>query len=299
MTFRLTAVLFASLAATASAMPSMGDWSNATKIDDIPGNSSELNTAALDGCPVLSPDGRSLYMASNRAGGHGGLDIWVARRDSVDDPFGAPENLPAPINSAADDFCPTPLRGNRLLCVSRRTISGVTCGMGDMYLARRNPKHGWGDPAHLACAPDGPNTGLDEQGPSYIETDDGIGQLYFSRSATGVQGDIYMSEDFGPASPVSELNTADNELQPNVRHDGREVVFSSNHAYAGARGSQDIYAATRASTDDPWGVPVNLGPAVNSAGSETRPSLSWDGRTLLFGLNPGPEGSNDIYMSTR
>ena len=68
-------------------------------------------------------------MASNRPGGKGGLDIWVARRDSVDEPFGAPENLPAPINSAADDFCPTPLRGGRLLFVSRRVTEGVTCGM--------------------------------------------------------------------------------------------------------------------------------------------------------------------------
>jgi hypothetical protein len=43
-------------------------------------------------------------MASNRPGGQGLLDIWVARRTSADQPFGAPENLPPPINSAADDF---------------------------------------------------------------------------------------------------------------------------------------------------------------------------------------------------
>lgn len=280
-------------------MPSFGDWSDKQKIDTIAGNSSELNTPALDGCPILSPDGRALYMASNRGGGHGGLDIWVARRDSVDDPFGAPENLPAPINSAADDFCPTPLRGNRLLFVSRRAIAGW-CGQGDIYLSRRNPKHGWGDPVHLACGPDGPNSELDEQGPSYVETENGS-ELYFSRSSTSppVAGDIYRSVDFGPASPVSELNTGGNELQPNVRHDGLEVVFSSNFAYPGAKGGQDIYAAKRASVGDAWGVPVNLGDAVNTAAGETRPSLSWDGRTLLFGLAPGPEGSSDIYMSTR
>jgi hypothetical protein len=84
----------------------------------------------LDGCPILSPYGRSLFMASNRPGGHGGLDVWVATRPSTDEPFGAPENLPAQINSSADDFCPTPLRGNRLLFVSRRTTD-VSCGMGD------------------------------------------------------------------------------------------------------------------------------------------------------------------------
>jgi len=295
----LTTVLFILLAATAAAVPTLGDFGAAQKIDEIAGNSSELNTASLDGCPVLSPDGRSLFMASNRPGGHGGLDIWVAHRGSEDEPFGAPEDLPSPINSASDDFCPTPLRGGRLLFVSRRAIEGVTCGMGDIYLSRRNPVHGWREPTHLACAPAGPNSSLDEQGPSYVESDDGVAQLYFSRSSATVPGDIYMSEGFGPAVPVAELNTADNELQPNVRHDGREVVLSSNHAYAGARGGQDIYIATRASGDDPWGTPTNLGTAVNTAASETRPSLSWDAGTLLFGRAPGPEGMADIYISIR
>jgi WD40 repeat protein len=296
-----TRFAFIALFALAVAAPAMaatlGDWAPAQKIDEIAGNSAELNTASLDGCPILSPDGRDLYMASNRAGGHGGLDIWVAHRSETDEPFGAPENLPEPINSAANDFCPTPLRGNRLLFISSR-VTGESCGMGDIYLARDNPRHGWTSPRHLACAPDGPNSGLDEQGPSLVEVD-GNEQLFFSRSSGSVPGDIFVSPDFGPATPVSELNSADNEVQPNVRKDGREVVFSSNHGYPDAKGGQDIYVSTRASTDDPWSAPVNLGAAVNTSAGESRPSLSWDARTLFFGRAPGPEGSSDIYISTR
>jgi hypothetical protein len=41
----------------------------------------------------------------------------------------------------------------------------------------------------------------------------------------------------------------------------------------------DLYAATRASADDPWSAPVNLGAVVNTANNETRPSLSWDAST--------------------
>ena len=49
-----------------------------------------------------------------------------------------------------------------------------------------------------------------------------------------------------------------------------------------------------------WSTPVNLGPNVNSAANETRPSLSWDAKTLLFGTTrPGVEGVSDIYYSTR
>jgi hypothetical protein len=289
--------MFALVVTAPVAAAGFGAWAPAQKIDEVAGNSTELNTTSLDGCPVLSPDGRSIYMASNRPGGHGGLDIWVAHRNSPGEPFGTPESLPEPINSASDDFCPTPLRGNRLLFVSRR-VTDQSCGLGDIYLARENPKHSWGDPRQLACAPDGPNSELDEQGPSLVEID-GEEQLYFSRSSGSVPGDIFVSHDFGAAAAVSELNSADNDIQPNVRKDGREVVFSSNHAYPDAKGGQDIYVATRQSTEDPWSAPVNLGGAVNTGAGETRPSLSWDAHTLLFGRAPGPEGMSDIYVSTR
>jgi hypothetical protein len=119
-----------------------------------------------------------------------------------------------------------------------------------------------------------------------------------------VSGDIYVAETlangaFGPASPVTELNSAANDIQPNVRKDGLEVVFSSNHAYPGAQGGQDVYVSTRASANAPWSTPVNLGTVVNTAAGETRPSLSWDAGTLLFGRAPGPEGMSDIYVTTR
>jgi hypothetical protein len=46
------------------------------EIDEMGDNSSEVNTASLDGCPIQLDD-LSLYIASNRPGGRGGLDIWV------------------------------------------------------------------------------------------------------------------------------------------------------------------------------------------------------------------------------
>jgi hypothetical protein len=283
-----------SLAIVASAAASTGGglWSAPQKIDDVAGNSAELNTTFSEGCPILSPDGRSLYMASNRPGGVGGLDIWVAHRDSTDEPFDAPQNLTA-INSPANDFCPTPLRGRRLLFVSNRATE-QSCGMGDIYATRHNPKHGWATPEHLECAPDGPNSALDEQGPSLVEID-GVEQLFFSRSAPTVPGDLFVSAGSGPATPVAELNSPANDIQPNVRRDGREVVFSSSRV----SGNQDIYTATRASTDDPWSLPVAVA-AVNTAAAETRPSLAWDAHTLLFGRAPGEESAlADIYISTR
>jgi hypothetical protein len=294
----------AALAATAAAGPHFSAWGPAQKIDEIAGNHPDLNTAFTDGCPIQSPDGLSLYLASNRPGGKGGLDIWVATRARESDPWGAPVNLPEPINSASDDFCPTPIHGKGLLFVSRRVVEGVTCGLGDIYFTRRNPAHGWSDPQHLGCDRAGPNSALDEQGPSYVQ-----GRLYFSRSSPTVLGDLYVSEkqgdmSFGPAAAIAELNdAAANDIQPNVRKDGREIVFSSNRT--GGIGGQDIWSATRANVDDSWSTPVNLGPNVNTGFGESRPSLSWDAQQLLFG-RAGPAGTaeggtgmSDIYVTTR
>jgi len=276
-------------------------WGTAQKVDEIGGNSSELNTPFVDGCPIQSPDGLSLYMASNRPGGQGLLDIWVSHRESPDDPWGTPENLGEPVNSAADDFCPTPVRGGGLFFVSREALP-ESCGLGDIYFTRYNPARGWTEPRNLGCAPEGPNTALDEQGPSYVENDDD-GFLFFSSSSAVVPGDIYVSPrlsgwNFGGSVPAAGLNEAGaNDIQPNVRKDGLEVVFSSNRA--GTLGGQDIWAATRARFGAPWSTPVNLGAAVNTAAAETRPSLSRNARQLLFGRAPGPEGMSDVYVSTR
>jgi hypothetical protein len=207
-----------------------------------------------------------------------------------------------PVNSAADDFCPTPVRGDGLFFVSREALPGA-CGQGDIYFTRRNPAHAWTEPERLACAPTGPNSALDEQGPSRVEIH-GKELLFFSRSSVSppVAGDIFVSEQlaggYGPAVAVSALNdAAANDIQPNVRKDGLEVVFSSNRA--GGSGGQDIWASSRDSTDDPWSAPYNLGTAVNTAASESRPSLSWRAEQLLFGRSPGPEGSSDVYVTTR
>jgi WD40-like Beta Propeller Repeat len=301
--FSAVALLTGVLAAAAAGQP-FSDWTSAQKLDEIGGNSAEVNTPFLDGCPIQSPDGLRLYIASNRPRFEGDtrtdLDIWVARRGSVDAPWGAPVNLGAPINSSADDFCPTPVRGRGLFFVSRK-VTGTSCGLGDIYFTRFIRKRGWREPAQLACAPEGPNSALDEQGPSYVETAAGA-FLYFSSGSAVVPGDVYASPrltgmTFGPARAVAELNSSGNDIQPNVRKDGLEVFFSSNRT--GTLGGQDIWSATRASFDAPWSAPVNLGGAINTGAAETRPSLSWDARGLLFGRAPGPEGMSDIYFSTR
>ena len=66
------------------------DWSPAVSVESIPGTDSSFNTVDQDGCPAPTRDGLTIFMASNRPGGKGGLDIWMSRRESADDPGGRP-----------------------------------------------------------------------------------------------------------------------------------------------------------------------------------------------------------------
>jgi hypothetical protein len=154
---------------------------------------------------------------------------------------------------------------------------------------------------NLGCYPDGPNTAGAEFSPSMVTTAAGTFLFFSSNGYPGSQGqDIYMSHvlDDGTvmaAERVAELSTDADDRMPNVRVDGLEIVFSSSRG-----GNMDIYAATRASVAEPWSAPQRIdNPAINSAGSETRSSLSSDGTRLYFGRKLDASDPGDVYVSTR
>lgn len=216
-----------------------------------------VNSPAADGCPIESYDGLSLYIASMRTGTLGGNDIWAADRASKDEPFGEPQSLGGPVNTDANDFCPTPIHGSYLLFVSERP-GPATCnsgpGRGDIYQIRRNAAFGWGEPEHLGCMETGtgPNTAGAEFSPSLVTTWEGT-YLYFSSTVSG-NHDIYRSRRgadgrFGPPSAVHGLNTEFDDRMPNVSADGLEIVFSSTRPVdakgQASFGGQDVFSSTR------------------------------------------------------
>lgn len=300
------------------------NWSPAVNAETVIGTD-DFNTTFLDGCPAPSPNGLEFYMASNRPmdsqgqPGMGGIDIWVSRRSSVDAPWGEPENLGAPVNTIADDFCPTPQRdGKGLLFVSRRVLpDNSQCGGADIYYARRAHDGSWSEPLHLDCTV---NSAGEEFSPFLVEYDDGARELYFSSTRAGGfssepptsttgDADLYVSEvtPEGAVLPpvlVPGVNSAAHDFRPSLRRDGLELFFDSNRPEsvlnaAGTAASFDIWSATRAGRFDAWTGPEPLGPNVNTPADEQRPFLTWDRLTLFFGRSPGSEGNSDIYLTSR
>jgi Tol biopolymer transport system component len=263
-----------------------------------------VNAAAMDSCPYLTKDGLSLYFMSNRPGGFGSFDIYVSQRSSVDEAWGAPQNLGPAVNTVDNERNPyvTP-DGHYLIFVSVRPLATVT---GDFYISYRHDKKddlGWEPPVRITAV----STPADEYAMSGFEEEGtGILRLYFSsgpRPWVGGQ-DIYtttMTEDgvFSSPVPVSELSSTADDVFPTVSKDGLEMFLTSNRP-GSISGSPDLWSATRENTSDPWSTPVNLGPAVNSASPEGRASLSWDGSTVFFRSDrPGGSGSGDLYQITR
>ena len=63
----------------------------------------ELSTPSSDLQPAIRRDGLELFLSSSRPGTLGSLDLWVSTRSSTTDPWSAPLNLGAPVNSAGPD----------------------------------------------------------------------------------------------------------------------------------------------------------------------------------------------------
>ena len=281
-----------------------------------------VNTAAAaEGCPIESPDGRELYIASNRSapGAQGKLDIYRATRSRRGHDWGQPENLGAPVNTPEFDYCPTPLPGHWLLYISSHAEAddcypgdapppAVPGGPapGDIYLSVEFPHGRWLRPLHLGCYPHGPSTVGAEFSPSLLSVRHGETYLFFSSNGyPDSQGqDIYMSRvlwngTVTPGKRVAELSTPADDRMPNVRRDGLEIVFSSNRAGA-TPFNQDIYVATRSSIHSPWSAPQRIdNPFINTPGSETRATLSGDGTRLYFGRKQDATDPGDVFVSMR
>jgi hypothetical protein len=260
-----------------------------------------VNSPATESNPTITADELTMYFASNRPGGLGGLDIWMTRRASVSSPWEPPVNLGSPVNTPFIDAAPALSPDGHLLFIHSNRPG--TMGGNDIWLAHRSGSKddlNWEAPVPL-----GPevNTPDDEQGPEYIASDGG-GALYFNRGSIPLlRADLYRAEvkrdgrTDGPAQPVLVVNDpTSNDAAPTLRADAREIIFWSTRA---GSLSTDIWQSTRQSASHPWSPPQNAA-SLNSPVLDLHPELTQDARTLYLASNrPGGFGAEDLYMSTR
>jgi len=285
-----TAGAAAIVSATGVAAKNWGDWSPPVNIESLPGSSSAVNSPAVDGCASHSQDGLTIVFNSNRSGNQ---DLYMATRASTSEGFGAPVRLPAPVNSASNEACPTIANGHRLYFSSDRDDPAY-----DIYVSKKGP-NGWSEPANL-----GPNIntpGWLDEAPAFYENSDGATVMLFSSRQSGGSGDgnIYQSVNGGPKSLVAGgANSSASDNRPSVTRDGLTIFFDSTRT--GTLGGPDLYYATRSNTWEPFGPAIHL-TSLSSSVFDARATISKDGSFLTFSSQrAGGEGpAPDMYYATR
>jgi len=160
----------------------------------------------------------------------------------------------------------------------------------------------FGEPTNL-----GPtvNSSADDSVPSLSA--DGL-ILVFASERPGGQGeaDLWISMRATTSEPWGEpknlgppVNTSDTDWSLSLSPDGCTLYYASQRS--GGVGGSDICVPPRATTDDAWGEPVNLGPTINHSGHDGTPFISEDGLELYFTslFRSGGYGGDDIWVSTR
>jgi len=108
----------------------------------------DVNSAYWDHNPTISSDGRTLIFASNRPGGSGSSDLWIAHKDN-EGKWSKPMNLGENINSDGQEMSPFLSLDNKTLYFASNSEPSV--GGFDIFVSQYNdgqwsPKKNIGEP---------------------------------------------------------------------------------------------------------------------------------------------------------
>ena len=84
-----------------------------------------------------------------------------------------------------------------------------------------------------------------------------------------------------PINCGPNVNTIIEDLAPCLSPDGKKLYYVE-YGRPGGYGGWDIWVSTWDSLEGEWGIPENLGPTINTSGSEHGPFVSPDGSNLYF-----------------
>lgn len=238
-------------------------------------NSFQLVNSSYDELnPVVSPDGRTLYITiANHAQNVGGKkdqgDIWISVL-ADNNQWSAPQHAGSVINNSGfNAVAGFSANGGEMFLLSHYDgIAGVVRTQG--IAVSRNDGGTWSKPENISIP--------------YFQNKAGIlsghvladkSAFVYSAETYGTRGveDIYVSvmgadqKWSEPRNLGDKINTQFQEMCPSLSADGRTLYFSSNGRKGS--GSFDIYSSVR--LDDSWtnwSAPVNMGSGFNTEGRE-------------------------------
>ncbi len=134
-----------------------------------------------DSQPSISADGNSLYFASDRPGGFGGIDLYVSKKDMTTGQWTAPQNLGPMVNTAGDEKTPFIHSDSETLYFSSTGHFGF--GEYDIFYVRQNAKGEWMEPENIGS----PINGSTDDTGFFVSSDAKTG-YFFSYNEGKVNG---------------------------------------------------------------------------------------------------------------
>ncbi len=157
-----------------------------------------INTEWWEGQPCISQDGQLLFFASDRKGGHGGIDIYMCTR-TAEGTWSDPVNVS--FNTGGDEMSPYIARDNQTLYFASNRGPGAQGGY-DIYVTRRTGENEWTEPKNLGAAV---NSKYDELFFYVPPSEDAV---YFSSDRPGGEGSFDLYREYvQPAPPKPKYVT--------------------------------------------------------------------------------------------
>ena len=143
-----------------------------------------INSDFWDSAPSIAPDGNSIYFASNRPDGYGGIDIYVSYKNEKGY-WEEAINLGPSINTKGDDQTPFIHADNQSLYFSSNGRLGF--GGSDIYLARKKIDGSWTTPVNLGY----PINTYDNEGSIAVASNGANAYIASDRADSRGELDIY------------------------------------------------------------------------------------------------------------
>ncbi len=197
-----------------------GAWS---QFSMAPGVINSTDATFLDDAPTITSDGLTMYWMSNRPGGTGGNDIWMATRPARGAAWVNAVNV-ARLNSPTIDSGGSVSADDLFLVMSSdRGGNGVSS---DLYLSTRStPTGAWSTPVPLQALNASANDSHAVLSPDKLT-------IYFhSNRIAGADFEIFEAHrstptgTFGAPRQLTELSTVGYDGDPWVSPDGRHMFF--------------------------------------------------------------------------
>jgi outer membrane protein OmpA-like peptidoglycan-associated protein/tetratricopeptide (TPR) repeat protein len=153
-----------------------------------------------DSQPTIASDGLTLYFASDRLGGYGGIDLYVTKKDPKTGVWSVPKNLGPKINTKGDEKTPFIHSDSETLYFSSTGHFGF--GGYDIFYVRKDEKGEWMEPENIGS----PINGTTDDTGFFVSTDTKSG-YFFSFDEGKVRGkgvgryDLYNFDLYHEARP--------------------------------------------------------------------------------------------------